>query len=524
MSCDSANTLPLGWAKCSIADVSLPISKIDPKDDPDREISYIDISGIDNTRHVIKSVKQYRLKDAPSRARQIVHTGDVLFATVRPYLRNIACVPDDYNEQISSTGFSVLRPANGISPDFLFYKAISKDFVDALSAVQYGVSYPAVKDDQVRDQSLWLPPTDEQLRIVAKIEELFSELDKGVESIETARRQLQVYRQSVLKHAFQGKLTAQWRAKNKGKIEKPDLLLARIKREREVLYERQLREWRTSSEQWHRDGQQGQKPKRPLKPKSLPPIAREDLSKLPPLPSAWRWVRIGQIGLVGTGVTPLKSRSEYYVDGDIAWVTSGALNDSFISRPANYVTEAALNNTNLRLYSPNTLVIALYGEGKTRGKCSELLIKATTNQAIAAIVQEGSAAYLRGILKWFLTKNYEEVRAGSSGGVQPNLSLGIIENSPVPICSISEAAEIDRQIKRKYSQADELEEQLVVCLQRSDLLRQSILRRAFSGQLVAQDPSDEPASVLLDSIKTERNQMARSGMVRRRTRKKRGAV
>ena len=179
MGCDSTNTLPPGWAKCSIGDVSLPISKIDPKDNPDREIKYIDISSIDNIRHVIGSVKQYRLTDAPSRARQIVHAGDVLLATVRPYLRNIAGVPIDYDEQIASTGFSVLRPAKGISPDFLFYKAISNDFVNALSEAQYGVSYPAVKDDQIRDQPLWLPPTDEQLRVVAKIEELFSELDKG---------------------------------------------------------------------------------------------------------------------------------------------------------------------------------------------------------------------------------------------------------------------------------------------------------------------------------------------------------
>ena len=115
MSCATANMLPPGWTKCSIGDVTLPISKIDPKDDPDREIYYIDISSIDNTRHVIGSVKEYPLKDAPSRARQIVHAGDVLFATVRPYLRNIACVPNNYDEQIASTGFSVLRPAKGIS-------------------------------------------------------------------------------------------------------------------------------------------------------------------------------------------------------------------------------------------------------------------------------------------------------------------------------------------------------------------------------------------------------------------------
>ena len=112
--------------------------------------------------------------------------------------------------------------------------------------MQYGVSYPAVKDEQVRDQPLWLPPTEEQRRIVAKIEELFSELDKGVESLKTARAHLKVYRQAVLKHAFEGKLTAQWREENKDKLEKPEQLLARIKQERETRDERQLKEWRTA--------------------------------------------------------------------------------------------------------------------------------------------------------------------------------------------------------------------------------------------------------------------------------------
>ena len=89
---------------------------------------------------------------------------------------------------------------------------------------------------------------DEQRRIVAKIEELFSELDKGVESLKTARAKLNVYRQAVLKHAFEGKLTAQWREENKDKLETPEQLLARIKQEREARYGQQLQEWKAAKE------------------------------------------------------------------------------------------------------------------------------------------------------------------------------------------------------------------------------------------------------------------------------------
>ena len=230
VSYETANMLPAGWTECSIGEVTLPVSKIVPKAHPNREIDYIDISSIDNARHVIGSVKQYRLEDAPSRARQIVRTGDVLFATVRPYLRNIASVPDEYDQQIASTGFSVLRPAEGVCPAFLFYKAISRDLVNALSGVQYGVSYPAIRDEQVRDQTLWLPPTDEQHRIVAKIEERFSKVEKALEIIDTQMTKAKMLRQSILKKAFTGRLVAQ------NPYDEPaSVLLHRIRAERDLV-------------------------------------------------------------------------------------------------------------------------------------------------------------------------------------------------------------------------------------------------------------------------------------------------
>ena len=359
--------------------------------------------------------------------------GDVLFAKITPCMENgkMAVVPPLKNSLgFGSTEFHVLRPYCEISAQYIYFVVSSASFRrDAEHNMTGAVGQRRVPTSYLVDQCIPVPPAREQRRIVTKIEELFSELDKGIESLKTARKQLEVYRQSVLKHAFEGKLTAQWRAENKEKLETPEQLLARIKRERKARYEQQFKKWKAASAKWHRSGQKGQKPRKPLMPKPLTPLATKFLTGLPPLPSGWQWARIGEIGLVGTGVTPLKSKSEYYVNGDVAWVTSGALNDPFVSRPTDYVTKAALNETNLRVYPPNTLVVALYGEGKTRGKCSELLIEATTNQAIAAIVQQGIEEGLRGMLKWFLTKNYEKVRIDSSGGVQPNLNLGIIEGA-----------------------------------------------------------------------------------------------
>ena len=368
-----------------------------------------------------------------------------------------------------------------------------------------GSGTPHVDPDLLWNHEFPIPPRNEQRRIVSKIEELFSELNKGIENLEKVRQQLRVYRQTLLKHAFEGKLTAQWRERNADKLEKPEQLFTRIKCEREIRYEQQLNDWKVAFKKWKTEGQKGKKPKSPLKPKTLGSLSQSDLAKLPSLPPNWLWVRLGNIGLVGTGATPLKSNSIYYSGGDVPWVTSGILNEPYVRCCSGYVTEKALNETNLRLYPPHTLVIALYGEGKTRGKCSELLIHATTNQAIAAIVLEGNASNLRGFLKWFLTKNYEIIRLNSSGGVQPNLNLGIIENTAIPICSIAEAEEIERRIERQFSALDRIEATIDSEAQKSVVLRQAILKKAFSGQLVAQDPYDEPASTLLARIRVAKD-------------------
>ena len=135
-----------------------------------------------------------------------MHTNDVLFSTVRTYLKNIALVPEIYDGQIASTGFSVLRCRDGVSPKFLFYYTLTDDFISALSNVQRGTSYPAVRDSDVREQIIPLAPFNEQKRIVAKMEELFSQLDAGIAELRRVQANLARYKASVLKAACEGRL------------------------------------------------------------------------------------------------------------------------------------------------------------------------------------------------------------------------------------------------------------------------------------------------------------------------------
>jgi len=146
--------------------------------------------------------------------------------------------------------------------------------------------------------SVDLPPFAEQQRIVEKIEELFSALDQGIESLKTAKKQLKVYRQVVLKWAFEGKLTEKWRSQiqqEKLDIKTGEELLAQIKAERENRYQQQLAEWEEAVREWEAIGKSGKRPTKPQKRKALPPVTHAELNELPKLPNDWCWVKLGEI-------------------------------------------------------------------------------------------------------------------------------------------------------------------------------------------------------------------------------------
>lgn len=190
--------------------------------------------------------------------------------------------------------------------------------------------------------------------------------------------------------------------------------------------------------------------------------------------------KISDFADVGTGATPLRSNKEYY-SGSIPWVKSAKINDKKIYSPTEYITEKALKETNCKLYPPHTLLVAMYGEGKTRGKCAELMITAATNQALAAIELKENSIVIKDFLKWYLIYNYGNIRLKSSGGVQPNINLSIIKNIRVPIFSISEQQKTVNDIDEKMTVCDSIEQTVNQSLQQAEALRQSILNQAFEG-------------------------------------------
>ena len=248
------------------------------------------ISPSDLTGYSAKTIKRgaksiSRIGLANSSAK-VMPAGSVHFSSRAP----IGYVVISAEALATNQGFKSLVPAPGIFNKYVYYYLLaSREYAHKRAS---GTTFLELSGKAFGCLTIPLAPTPTQHRIVAKIEELFPELDRGIESLKTAREQLKVYRQAVLKHAFEGKLTAQWREENKDKLEKPEKLLARIKQEREAHYERQLQEWRAAVKGWEGKGKPG---KKPAKLKEISQLSLAEMEILPSLPGGWSYLHLGLV-------------------------------------------------------------------------------------------------------------------------------------------------------------------------------------------------------------------------------------
>ncbi len=185
---------------------------------------------------------------------------------------------------------------------------------------------------------------------------------------------------------------------------------------------------------------------------------------------------------VATGATPLRTRTAYF-GGEIPWITSSAVNEGTVTQATQFITELALKETNAKVFPSGTLIVAMYGEGQTRGRVAELGIATATNQALAALLFEGVNKSCKAFVGLHFLKNYEEMRNLAAGGVQPNLSLGLIRDSELHLPPLDEQVKIVRRVESLCALADSIESRLAEATAQVERTTQAILARAFRGEL-----------------------------------------
>ena len=196
-----------GWEEKRLGEVIQKTETIDPTKNPNKEFIYLDVSSVNKENLTIENTSLIIGKDAPSRARKLIRTDDVIFATVRPTLRRIAIIPEEFNKQVCSTGYFVLRTKEPLNNKLVFYFLQTDGFNEKMEKLQKGASYPAVTDGEVMSQIIPYPKSlTEQKSIVSKLDALSLETKKLEAIYQQKLADLDELKKSVLQKAFNGGL------------------------------------------------------------------------------------------------------------------------------------------------------------------------------------------------------------------------------------------------------------------------------------------------------------------------------
>lgn len=492
--------LSRGWTSARLSE----ICEINPRVnkatlDPASDVTFVPMPAVEAETGNI-DVSETRIFETVRNGYTPFRKDDVLFAKITPCMENgkMAIVPDLASTYgFGSTEFHVLRPRYGVDPRFIYHNISNRAFrFHAEHNMTGAVGQKRVPAAVLEEHEIGLPPTNEQRRIVERIEALFDEIDRGVENLRDAKTTIGLYRQSLLKSAFEGHLTAGWRAENLGKVESLDAFLARIRKQREARHRAALHEWEQATTEWRNRGKKGKKPTKPKRPNELDflgtsdhlpwPITRVQGVLSAPLVNG-RSVKDKAGGFPVLRLTALKNgKIDFLEFKEGNWGRADAkpflveFDDIFIARGngskklvgiAGHVQSAAIP-----VAFPDTMIRVRLDTKVVRPDFFLLLWNSwTMRQQI-----ERAARTTAGIYK-----------------INQNHISGFV----LPLPCLAEQAEIVYLLDIRLETVDGLESEIDASLARAKALRQSILRKAFSGELVPQDPDDEPASTLLARIR-----------------------
>ncbi len=473
--------LPKGWVCTTVGEVcDKPIQR---KPQDDESFYYIDIASINRGLKKIEGASYIIGKDAPSRARKVLDEGDVIVSMTRPNLNAVSKINSDYAGQIASTGFDVLKPVL-IETDWIFSIVKSEKFIQSISGITQGALYPACKAADIRSFEFGMPPLPEQKRIVKKLDSLLAQVDTIQQRLNNLPDIIKRFRQSVLAAAVSGKLTEQWREKKPQKS--ANKILIELARVREAQFEKEIE-----------DGNKETK-------RLLSKINKHN-PELPTieLPNSWVWT---SFMASMEKVVDCHNKTAPYIDEGIPLIRTPDIRDGKISlKGAKYISQETYD----------------YWSRRCPPKSGDIIFTREAPMGEAGIVPKGTVLcmgqrmMLLRPMKEFINPEYvllnilslnfqERMNEDAIGTGVKHLRVADVEALSYPLAPLEEQTEIVRLVEQYFALADTLEKNLANAKQRVDNLTQSILAKAFRGELVPQDPNDEPADKLLARIKAAR--------------------
>lgn len=465
-----SDELPNGWSLSSLGQiVTLRGEKVSPALSP--EEPYLGLEDIEP--HTARILRYSRAGDFKSAAARF-YPGDILYSRLRPYLNKVALAEC---AGLASAELLALRAAEGINKGFLLRRIMAADFLEFTASLDRG-DRPRVDYDQISAFPIKLPPSDEQERVGEKIDSLFARSSRARDELAHIPKLIDRYRQAVLEAAFRGDLTADWR-KISPNLADPTQTVADLT---------------------------AQRTKTGGKRASLSPPA-PDTSEIFPLPDDLPWHRttLEQVCHQSRGIPYGIIQTGKQFDGGVPTVRCGDIKnfgiDLSILKQVDPVIASEYERTRLK---GGEVLIAIRGSVGETAVVPPTMVGMNISREVAMVpvLPAMNAAFICYLLASphgasFLARH-------TKGVAQTGINLSDLRAFPVPIPSAAEQAEIVRKIEQQFLAVERIVQEASLAASRISRLDQSILDKAFSGQLVPQDPADEPASKLLERIQVAR--------------------
>lgn len=446
--------LPEGWAQVPLANITGDAAQRVPS--AEEEIRYIDIGSVNRNAKTIESPQKMLGKDAPSRARKQVAAGDTLVSMTRPNLNAVALVGKELDGQIASTGFDVLRPHAGIDPRWISYLVRTEAFVEAMSDLVQGALYPAVCSKDVRAHVVPLAPQAEQTRIADQLDTLLNRIQSCNDRFDAIPALLKRFRCAALIAATSGDLTCDWRIQNLGEGEAADFTEVSVS---------------------------------------------DPYSHTIRAPKSWNESTLGAVCDFVGGSQPPKSTFTYEASDEVVRLIQ--IRDYKSDRHVTYIPKKLAR----RFCNKTEVMIGRYGPPifqilrGLEGAYNVALMKAVPRTA------DIDLEYLYVFLRGDVLLKYVEAGSDRTAG-QDGVRKELLTPYPIFLPSIAEQAEIVRRVEALFALADRIEGSATTACIHAQRLSPLMLAKAFRGELVSQDPNDEPASALLARIASSNSAVA----------------